>query len=182
MFKLATTAISLLALVASSQALAAPAPALDQFTFTSAAAGESFSWVLPNTLTPDSFSLGTSFTINVKNLGQLVFYDNAGDISNGGGLTLTNSSGTVINYFGPQAYIAPESNPTFLAKGVTSATYLGGTNYVSLGTCDATAGCAATLSVTALPQITPVPEPETYGMMLAGLGLMGFMINRKKSV
>ena len=26
-----------------------------------------------------------------------------------------------------------------------------------------------------------VPEPETYGMMLAGLGLLGFMVSRKKS-
>jgi len=29
--------------------------------------------------------------------------------------------------------------------------------------------------------ISAVPEPETYGMMLAGLGLMGFMVRRKKS-
>lgn len=27
----------------------------------------------------------------------------------------------------------------------------------------------------------PVPEPETYSMMLVGLGLMGFMVRRKKS-
>ena len=27
---------------------------------------------------------------------------------------------------------------------------------------------------------TPVPEPETYGMMLAGLGLMGFLARRRK--
>jgi len=27
---------------------------------------------------------------------------------------------------------------------------------------------------------TPVPEPETYGMMLAGLGLMGFVARRRK--
>jgi len=27
----------------------------------------------------------------------------------------------------------------------------------------------------------PVPEPETYAMMLAGLGLMGFMVRRKKA-
>ena len=35
---------------------------------------------------------------------------------------------------------------------------------------------SGTLSVTA------VPEPETYGMMLAGLGLMGFVARRRKSV
>lgn len=27
---------------------------------------------------------------------------------------------------------------------------------------------------------TPVPEPETYGMFLAGLGLMGFVASRRK--
>lgn len=29
--------------------------------------------------------------------------------------------------------------------------------------------------------ISPVPEPETYGMMLLGLGLMGFIARRRKS-
>ncbi len=29
--------------------------------------------------------------------------------------------------------------------------------------------------------ITPVPEPETYGMMMVGLGLMGFMVRRRKN-
>ena len=28
---------------------------------------------------------------------------------------------------------------------------------------------------------TPVPEPESYGMMLGGLGLLGFMVRRKKN-
>lgn len=34
------------------------------------------------------------------------------------------------------------------------------------------------LSVTS---ISAVPEPETYGMLLAGLGLMGFMVRHKKN-
>lgn len=29
--------------------------------------------------------------------------------------------------------------------------------------------------------LAPVPEPETYGMMLAGLGVLGFMARRRKS-
>lgn len=29
--------------------------------------------------------------------------------------------------------------------------------------------------------LLPVPEPETYGMMLAGLGLLGFMARRKRA-
>ena len=32
------------------------------------------------------------------------------------------------------------------------------------------------------PVPSPVPEPEVYAMMLAGLGLVGFMARRKKSV
>ena len=29
--------------------------------------------------------------------------------------------------------------------------------------------------------LSPVPEPETYAMLLAGLGLMGFMAHRRKT-
>ena len=32
-----------------------------------------------------------------------------------------------------------------------------------------------------LVAVTPVPEPETYAMMLAGLGLMGAIVRRRKS-
>jgi hypothetical protein len=28
--------------------------------------------------------------------------------------------------------------------------------------------------------LNPVPEPETYGMMLAGLGILGFLARRRK--
>lgn len=30
-------------------------------------------------------------------------------------------------------------------------------------------------------EVSPVPEPETYGMMLAGLGLMGYVARRRKA-
>ena len=32
------------------------------------------------------------------------------------------------------------------------------------------------------PDVTPVPEPETYALLLAGLGVMGFVARRRKSV
>jgi len=28
--------------------------------------------------------------------------------------------------------------------------------------------------------VSAVPEPETYAMMLAGLGMMGFMVRRRR--
>lgn len=30
--------------------------------------------------------------------------------------------------------------------------------------------------------LSPVPEPETYAMLMAGLGLMGWLVRRKKMV
>jgi hypothetical protein len=36
-------------------------------------------------------------------------------------------------------------------------------------------------SYTSVVTLTPVPEPETYALLLSGLGLLGFMARRKKS-
>lgn len=46
----------------------------------------------------------------------------------------------------------------------------------------ATGGSCLNQSDYSLVSISAVPEPETYGMMLAGLGLMGFMARRRKSL
>ena len=37
-------------------------------------------------------------------------------------------------------------------------------------------------SYTGLVEILPVPEPESYALFLAGLGLMGFIARRRTSV
>ncbi len=41
-------------------------------------------------------------------------------------------------------------------------------------------GFNAAFDLTAASLITPVPEASTYGMMLAGLGLVGFAVRRRK--
>jgi hypothetical protein len=32
------------------------------------------------------------------------------------------------------------------------------------------------------PQVTPIPEPQTYAMLLAGLALLGFQARRRKNL
>jgi hypothetical protein len=43
-------------------------------------------------------------------------------------------------------------------------------------------GNSYTFTITQTPTVmSPVPEPETYAMLLAGLGLMGAMVRRAQS-
>ncbi|SFN58458.1 PEP-CTERM protein-sorting domain-containing protein [Nitrosospira briensis] len=53
--------------------------------------------------------------------------------------------------------------------------------YFSLNIPDPGAGNAYTFSLVQTPVAGVVPEPETYAMFLAGLGLMGFMARRKQN-
>jgi len=84
------------------------------------------------------------------------------------GLTLVIDGITVISAPGPTGFV----NTTQTYTGPTG-TYAFNLVY---GEC---CGAPADLAIS-LPLTSPVPEPETYGMMLAGLGLMGFMVRRKK--
>jgi hypothetical protein len=40
---------------------------------------------------------------------------------------------------------------------------------------------SASLSSNGVLQVTAVPEADSYAMMLAGLGLVGFMVRRRKT-
>jgi len=42
-------------------------------------------------------------------------------------------------------------------------------------------GNTYTFTITQTPTVSPIPEPETYAMLLAGLGLMGFMARRRST-
>jgi hypothetical protein len=41
---------------------------------------------------------------------------------------------------------------------------------------------STSLSGGAVSQVSPIPEPETYAMLLAGLGLLGFEARRRKKL
>ncbi|NVM76391.1 hypothetical protein FHW83_002186 [Duganella sp. SG902] len=63
------------------------------------------------------------------------------------------------------------------AKVVNLSDKFGGTMYV--GFTGGTGGTDADQRITSFSLISAVPEPETYAMLLAGLGLVGFASRRK---
>jgi PEP-CTERM motif len=116
--------------------------------------------------------------------------------------TIANQAYTLSFAYSPRAGISPASNGIevlfnnnslgiFTGDGVgqsnnvfstqtLSLLGIGGTStllFRAVGTSDSFGGSLDAISVTTT---SPVPEPETYAMMLAGLGLLGFIARRRK--
>lgn len=75
--------------------------------------------------------------------------------------------------------MANDDKGTYSGGLSVSRTVLAAGNYTLLvwGTADGLAGGTGTYGVNM--SISPVPEPATYGMMLVGLGLLGFASRRR---
>jgi len=154
----------------------------------------------------DNGTLMTLTGANQNNLATFRYYGAAGDnaantvtmgtsgisiISASGDTALINMSGWKVNWNGV--------NNIPLGTGAWSAGYTSGVGNL---TCTAGSGCAVgssyTLKYTATVPVgdasgfggvkyylelhgtvAAVPEASTYGMMLAGLGLVGFMVSRR---
>lgn len=131
-------------------------------------AGAIFSDVYTFDIAPESATVGTAVTINlnipqfageefaIENFG-VAFKDNLGttiisDIQT----TLTDYTVSIF------ANLPAALDYTFVVSGNVTGT-LGG-------------------SYGGVLQAVAVPEAETYAMMLAGLGLVGFMVSRRRSV
>jgi len=65
--------------------------------------------------------------------------------------------------------ISPEDWP---AHGTATATF-------RLNLPDPGAGNTTTFTLTQMPSVSAVPEPETYAMLMAGLDVIGFMVRRR---
>lgn len=82
-------------------------------------------------------------------------------------------SGDVVGFnFGVGDRVQPGESSFVLQVRTNTTSYTTG----FMGIIDGSAATAVAFAPTA-----PIPEPQTYAMMLAGLGLMGFMIRRRRA-
>jgi hypothetical protein len=89
------------------------------------------------------------------------------------GLSLYNSTGTLV------------SSGTSLSTGAVDVWTINGSNLMAgnyyLQVSGNLVGTTSAAFGGALAMAAPVPEPETYGMMLAGLGVLGVLARRRKA-
>jgi hypothetical protein len=83
----------------------------------------------------------------------------------------TNTYGT--SYAGVNTTTGTTDTWTLAANGLSSGTYVLAVDGKVIG--NAGGSYAGDLAIS----VSPVPEPATYGMLMAGLGLMGFVARRK---
>jgi len=142
------------------------------------------------TMTGWDGSISTGYSASIWNTGVTSVFDDwisfsmPVDSSGNGGSNVISLGGGGITFSAFNLY----ENAMLIATGIlnSSSSYLsfaGGAtpgNY-ALNIAGFKLNPAAAASYAGNISISPVPEPETYAMMLAGLGLIGLSIRRRKS-
>jgi hypothetical protein len=128
-----------------------------------------------NNAPPAATTIGTSITVNSA-AGDLDFTFEGSDnkfAKNGGTWSADTSIGLIKNTVGGSADAVGSYT-------VTSGLAAGKTFQYIIGYNDSAAGLTDWDDMVIGINIAPIPEPETYAMLLAGLGLMGFVARRRK--
>lgn len=110
------------------------------------------------------------------NVGTLVYFTGLVTVTTGQSFTVTHDDGLTLRIGALDVISA--AGPT--APEVTTATYTGpsGNLPFQLVYTECCSG-PAVLQID-LPFTAPVPEPESYALMLAGLGVLGFVARRRR--
>jgi hypothetical protein len=125
---------------------------------------------------PSSLTTASGSTVSIINTGADagVFWSVGSSATLG---TTTSFAGNILAY----ASITLGTGATMGCGGAFA-----NTGAVTMGANTVSGGCLGGLTVAALGDVAvplpsaPIPEPETYAMMLAGLGLLGFMARRRR--
>ncbi|HEY9066277.1 MAG TPA: PEP-CTERM sorting domain-containing protein [Burkholderiaceae bacterium] len=96
-------------------------------------------------------------------------------------------SGVNSNFIGPELSLAGPAQGNYFdlvfQKAKVALYYTPDTTY-NPGTCAsgplAVEGCGVSLNIPTMT-ITPVPEPTTYALLFAGLGVVGFVARRRSA-
>jgi len=120
------------------------------------------------------------YTFSVTGLNDLSALATSLKPSANSGLTLTgfglyNASGLVFQGALDLVNYTAQDQAWSLVSGSTPL--VAGNYFLQI---DGYVASAAGGSYSGILAVTPVPEPETYGMLLAGLGLLGVMARRRK--
>ena len=132
----------------------------------------------PNFNNLGSFSLsGAPFVYNGEHFDLRVSFTAPPGTTPGSVVIEDVLTGTVASNNNGGVFIDFDNTPkTFtFGSGETSGTFSFFANDLSI-----TAGQTVAATGTIMAQVTPVPEPETYALMMAGLGVIGFVSRRLK--
>ena len=145
------------------EATTAPGAFSDFYTFTSGLAGPA----------------GTAATtVSFDVYGATV----TGSVMYAGTYTSASELGSAVSISAPTKIITASSGSATVTTLASSANLLSGAAYTfqisgnSLGA----AGYTGIIALTNLPTVPAVPEPETYAMLLAGIGMMGMIARRRQ--